>query len=177
MPRNTAPSDWPRHAAVATVDLQAAATARLRDARLRPPVRSQLPKVDRLVELGRAGAGSGAQTIEETVVDLLDPVAEVYKGLVLGTRDYVTQERLRARSSSASPAGSTRRSWPLIAADALGPDRVTAVVMPSRYSSEGTQSDARCPGRQPRGSRASTIPIEPAVEVYEADARGGLQGS
>ena len=31
----------------------------------------------------------------------------------------------------------------LIAVDALGADRVTAVVMPSRYSSEGTQSDAR----------------------------------
>jgi NAD+ synthase (glutamine-hydrolysing) len=54
----------------------------------------------------------------------------------------------------------------LIAADALGADRVTAVVMPSRYSSEGTQSDARDLAAA-LGVECLDLPIAPAMETYE----------
>ena len=54
----------------------------------------------------------------------------------------------------------------LLAVDALGADRVTAVVMPSRYSSEGTQSDARALAAN-LGVQCLDIPIAPAMEVYE----------
>jgi NAD+ synthase (glutamine-hydrolysing) len=54
----------------------------------------------------------------------------------------------------------------LVAADALGPEAVTAVVMPSRYSSEGTQSDARTLAAN-LGVECLDIPIAPAMEVYE----------
>jgi NAD+ synthase (glutamine-hydrolysing) len=54
----------------------------------------------------------------------------------------------------------------LIAADALGPGAVTAVVMPSRYSSEGTQADARALAASV-GVRCIDVPIAPAMDVYE----------
>ena len=53
----------------------------------------------------------------------------------------------------------------LIAADALGADRVTAVVMPSRYSSAGTQSDARALAAS-LGIQCLDLPIAPAMDVY-----------
>ena len=56
------------------------------------------------------------------VADLLDAEAEVYAALVLGTRDYVEQERLRARRARPVGRRSTRRWWRSIAVDALGPD-------------------------------------------------------
>ena len=74
--------------AVGTVDLQAALTARLRDTRLRPPVRKALPEVRRLGALER-GATTPARRVGGDVAPLLEPEAEVYAALVLGMRDYV----------------------------------------------------------------------------------------
>src|SRR5829696_2697464 len=73
---------------VATVDPQSAVTARLRDARLRPPVRRALPEVRHLGRLERPDRPA-VRELGGDVVPLLEPEAEVYAALVLGTRDYV----------------------------------------------------------------------------------------
>ena len=52
-----------------------------------------------------------------------------------------------------------------IAADALGPDRVHGVLMPSRYSSEHSISDAEALCRN-LGVECRTIPIEPAHRAF-----------
>ena len=70
-------------------------------------------------------------------------------------RDYVTQERVHRRRASACRAASTRRSWPAIAADALGPEHVHGVSMPSRYSSDGSRPTPR---RWPATSASTTAP-------------------
>jgi NAD+ synthase (glutamine-hydrolysing) len=148
----------------ATVDVQAASTARLRDARLRPPVRSQLPAVERCPSLERAEAPAILPAGGE-VAELLDPLAEVYAALVLATRDYVEKNGFGHVCLGLS-GGIDSTLVLLIAADALGPDRVTAVVMPSRYSSEGTQSDARLLAAN-LGVQCFDIAIEPAFKAYE----------
>ena len=79
---------------VGTVDLQAALTARLRDTRLRPPVRRALPEVRRLGPLARREHVTAAPVGGE-VTPLLEPEAEVYEALVLGTRDYVEKNGFR----------------------------------------------------------------------------------
>jgi NAD+ synthase (glutamine-hydrolysing) len=150
---------------VATVDVQAAATARLRDARLRPPVRSQLPKVDRLAELARPANPDGWVPPEGSVAELLDEEAEVYAALVTGTRDYVDKNGFEHVALGLS-GGIDSTLVLLIAVDALGPERVTAVVMPSRYSSEGTQSDAHVLARN-LGVESIEIAIEPGFAAYE----------
>jgi NAD+ synthase (glutamine-hydrolysing) len=158
--------------AVATVDLQAASTARLRDSRLRPPVRSQLPEVDQLATLERSA--DEAAVVDGDVTELLEPEAEVYAALVTGTRDYVEKNGFEHVCLGLS-GGIDSTLVILIAVDALGPDRVTAVVMPSRYSSEGTQSDARELAAN-LGVRCLDIPIEPAFKAYEEMLAEAFEG-
>jgi NAD+ synthase (glutamine-hydrolysing) len=146
-----------------TIDLQAAATARLRDTRLRPPVRRALPDVRHLGRLERRPAEP--RTLGGEIAELLEPEAEVYAALCTGVRDYVGKNGFQHVVLGLS-GGIDSTLVALIAADALGPDRVTAVVMPSRYSSEGTQSDARELAAN-LGIACIDLPIAPAMDVYE----------
>ena len=70
------------------------------------------------------------------------PSAEVYEALKLGLRDYVRKNGFE-RVLVAVSGGIDSALVTLIAADALGPERVSCVVMPSPHSSEETQADAR----------------------------------
>ena len=83
------------------------------------------------------------------VAELLDADAEIYAALVLGTRDYVTKNGFEHVVLGLS-GGIDSTLVALIAVDALGPERVTCVTMPSPYSSEGTRGDAHVAGREPR---------------------------
>jgi NAD+ synthase (glutamine-hydrolysing) len=149
---------------VATVDLQAAMTARLRDTRLRPPVRRTLPEVRRLGALARredreAGVPGGE------VTPLLEPEAEVYAALVLGTRDYVEKNGFEHVVIGLS-GGIDSTLTLLVAVDALGVDRVTAVTMPSRYSSSGTRDDAKVLAAN-LGVELREVAIGPAMGIYD----------
>jgi NAD+ synthase (glutamine-hydrolysing) len=95
---------------------------------------------------------------------LLSPVAEVYDALVLATRDYVTKNGFTDVVFGLS-GGVDSSLVALIAADALGPERVHAVSMPSRYSSEGSKTDAEalC---EATGIELRTIAIEPAFQAF-----------
>lgn len=72
----------------------------------------------------------------------LDEAAEVYRALVIGTRDYVRKngfDRVYIGLSGGIDSALTA----VIATDALGPESVTAVFMPTRYSAEESGRDAR----------------------------------
>jgi NAD+ synthase (glutamine-hydrolysing) len=155
-----------------TVDLQAAATARLRDTRLRPPVRRALPAVRQLGRLERTPRD--ARTLGGEVAPLLEGEAEVYAALCLGVRDYCAKNGFRHVVLGVS-GGIDSTLVLLVAVDALGADKVTAVVMPSRYSSEGTQSDARELAAN-LGVACLDLPIAPAMEVYEQMLAGVFEG-
>jgi NAD+ synthase (glutamine-hydrolysing) len=146
-----------------TVELQAAATARLRDTRLRPPVRSALPEVRHAGRLERAPRA--VERVGGDVAEPLGPEAEVYAALCLGVRDY-TRKNGFGHVVLGLSGGIDSTLVLLVAVDALGPEAVTAVVMPSRYSSEGTQRDARALAAN-LGVECLDIPIAPAMEVYE----------
>ena len=66
---------------------------------------------------------------------------EVYRALVLGTRDYVRKNGF-AHVVLGLSGGIDSSLVAAIAADALGPEQVTGVLMPSRYSSDGSITDA-----------------------------------
>jgi len=149
---------------VGTVDLQAALTARLRDARLRPPVRRALPEVRRLGPLARTG-DTGDAMVGGEVAPLLEPEAEVYAALVLGTRDYVEKNGF-GRVVIGLSGGIDSTLTLLVAVDALGPERVAAVTMPSRYSSSGTRDDAKVLAAN-LGVELLEIPIGRAMEAYD----------
>jgi NAD+ synthase (glutamine-hydrolysing) len=90
--------------------------------------------------------------------------AEIYEALKLGLRDYVDKNGFR-RVVLALSGGIDSALVALIAADALGPERVTCVVMPSPHSSAETQSDARRIASN-LGVEVLEIPIAEAMEAY-----------
>jgi NAD+ synthase (glutamine-hydrolysing) len=158
---------------VATVDLQAAMTARLRDTRLRKPVRQALPDVRRIGPLARReDVGEGAAGGD--VAPLLEPEAEIYAALVLGTRDYVEKNGFRHVVIGLS-GGIDSTLTLLIAVDALGADSVTCVTMPSRYSSSGTRDDAQVLADN-LGVELLELAIGPAMEVYDELLAGLFEG-
>ena len=106
---------------------------------------------------------------------LLDPDAEVYEALKLGLRDYVRKNGFE-RVLVALSGGIDSALVTLIAADALGPERVSCVVMPSPHSSGATQADARAIASNV-GAELLEIPIEPAMRAYEDLLSGTADGS
>ncbi|MET0558313.1 MAG: NAD+ synthase [Solirubrobacterales bacterium] len=72
----------------------------------------------------------------------LSDLDEVYEALALGLRDYVEKNGFRQVGVALS-GGIDSALVALLAADALGPERVSCVVMPSPHSSDETQDDAR----------------------------------
>jgi NAD+ synthase (glutamine-hydrolysing) len=94
---------------------------------------------------------------------LSDP-AEVYGALVLGVRDYVRKNGFRSVILALS-GGIDSALTATIAADAIGPDRVHVVLMPSRYSSDHSVTDAEDLVRR-QGLHAVTIPIAPMVDAF-----------
>lgn len=90
----------------------------------------------------------------------LDPVREVYEALVLGTRDYVRKNGFDEVVIGLS-GGIDSSLVAVIAADALGPEHVHGVLMPSRYSSDHSITDAEALARN-LGIDHRLIAIEPA---------------
>ena len=94
----------------------------------------------------------------------LDPVAEVYNALVLGTGDYVRKNGFSKVVIGLS-GGIDSSLVAAIAADALGPENVTGILMPSRYSSDHSKSDA-AELVEHLGISSMTIAIEPVHQAY-----------
>jgi NAD+ synthase (glutamine-hydrolysing) len=154
------------HLLLCTIDAAGAAAARLRDTRQRAPAREARPHVQRL---GRFVTGRGPYAADAPLGDragLLTPEAEVYGALVLGTRDYVEKNRFQ-RVVLGLSGGVDSALVACIAADAIGPQRVTCVTMPSQYTSPGTYSDAGALARA-LGVDLLELPIAPVMEAYAA---------
>jgi NAD+ synthase (glutamine-hydrolysing) len=95
---------------------------------------------------------------------VLDPVQEVYEALVLGTRDYVQKNGFSDVLIGLS-GGIDSSLVAAIAVDALGPEHVTGVLMPSRFSSDGSVTDADALAHN-LGIDSHTVPIEPAHTAF-----------
>ncbi|HLZ08546.1 MAG TPA: NAD+ synthase, partial [Chloroflexota bacterium] len=90
----------------------------------------------------------------------LDRVEEVYRAIVVGTRDYVRKNGF-SRAIVGLSGGVDSALVATIASDALGPSNVLGVSMPSRFSSAGSTDDARDLACN-LGVDYWTIPIESA---------------
>ncbi len=104
----------------------------------------------------------------------LDAVEEIYRALVLGTRDYVCKTGFRQVVLGLS-GGIDSSLVAAIAVDALGAQNVLGVSMPSRYSSQGSKDDAALLA-EALGIELVTVPIEEPfaamLEVLEPVFRG-----
>ena len=146
---------------VADVDPTTAVARRLRDARRRALARArgQVPDPPVIEAPDRRSEGS----VEPVVAAVPDELEQMRLALELGLRDYVEKNGFREVVLGLS-GGIDSALTAALAAEALGPERVVCVAMPSRYSSEGTRADARAVA-QALGARYIELPIEPIVEA------------
>ncbi|MCB2078889.1 MAG: NAD+ synthase [Novosphingobium sp.] len=100
---------------------------------------------------------------------------DIYCAMVLALRDYVDRNRFPGVVLGLS-GGIDSAICAAIAADALGPDRVRAVMLPSRYTSQESLDDAAECARM-IGCSHETIDIAPAVEGFEKMLASAFEGT
>jgi NAD+ synthase (glutamine-hydrolysing) len=97
----------------------------------------------------------------------LTDCAEVYAALVTGVRDYVGKNGFSSVIIALS-GGIDSALTATIAADAIGADRVHVVLMPSRFSSDHSVSDAEDLVKR-QGLHARTVPIASVISAFDAE--------
>jgi NAD+ synthase (glutamine-hydrolysing) len=103
----------------------------------------------------------------------LSDLDEVYDALTLGLRDYVGKNGFQHVGVALS-GGIDSALVAMLAADAVGPERLSCVVMPSPHSSADTQQDARDIAAN-LGCELIEIEIEPMMQGYEQALEGLLR--
>jgi len=159
---------------IVDVDSTTAVGRRLRDARRRALARArrEMPNPPVIDILDRESRG---ELPEPVVAPPLEELAQMRLALELGLRDYVQKNDFREVVLGVS-GGVDSALTAALAAEALGPEHVVCVSMPSRYSSEGTQADARRVA-EALGARYIEIPIEPIVDAVGAALAGAFAGT
>ncbi len=147
---------------VVDIDPVAAVGRRLRDVRRRALARDR----DRIevanVELAPPRAQDSS--LPTRIADQLDDLEQMRAALELGLHDYVTKNGFGDVVIGLS-GGIDSALTAALCVEALGPERVHGVSMPSRYSSEGTRSDAQRLAES-LGIDFREISIEPMVDAY-----------
>src|SRR4051794_36812824 len=158
---------------ICDIDTQAAASARLRDTRARPPAREGHSEVSHLGTF-EVGGEHRTEGPGGPIAEPLDDLGEIYSALVLGTHDYVTKNGFSHVVLGLS-GGVDSTLVALVACDALGAENVTTVVMPSPYSSEGTQGDARALAAN-LGTQLLELAIGEPMQAYDALLETAFEG-
>jgi len=99
----------------------------------------------------------------------------VYQALVMGTRDYVNKNGFRGVVLGLS-GGIDSALTLAIAVDALGPERVTAIMMPFRYTSDMSRTDAADQARR-MGVAYHSLSIEPMYDAFMATLGPVFEGT
>ena len=102
-------------------------------------------------------------------------IGDLHDALVLGIRDYYEKTGIFDKALMGLSGGIDSAVTCALATEALGPDRVLGVTMPSEISSEGSVSDSEALA-QNLGIDFMEIPIAPAVDAFDsmlADAFAG----
>ncbi len=148
---------------VADIDLKEAFRWRLFD----PRRRKQAEEADtavQMIEIPNFLMPKKSKPVSPKKALLLSQEAEVYRALVLGTGDYCRKNGFNKAVVGLS-GGIDSSLTAVVAADALGPDQIYGISMPTRYSSSHSLEDAEQLSRS-LGIHFLNIPIEPVFLAY-----------
>jgi NAD+ synthase (glutamine-hydrolysing) len=107
---------------------------------------------------------SVVEPLPQSIEPLMAEQEAVYEALVLGVRDYVHKNRFHGAIIGLS-GGIDSALTLAVAVDALGPEQVEVVMMPSRYTAQMSQQDAVAEARA-LGVHYRSISIEPAFHAF-----------
>jgi NAD+ synthase (glutamine-hydrolysing) len=161
---------------VVDIEPQEVIGRRLRDVRRRALAREreQVPPVE-IIHVGSPGPSSNGSKAVGEVVPFVDEIEQMRRALELGLRDYVGKNGFREVVVGVS-GGIDSAVTAALAAEALGPERVHCVSMPSRYSSEGTRTDARRLAES-LGCSFMEIPIGKIVDAFGEALENAFAGT
>jgi NAD+ synthase (glutamine-hydrolysing) len=159
---------------LADIEPTTAIGRRLRDARRRALARERPPAAPPVVDLGEP-RNAGGELTEPTRAPELDRLQEMRLAVELGLRDYVEKNGFREVVLGIS-GGIDSALTAAIAVEALGPERVVCVSMPSRYSSRETRADARRTA-DTLGVRYLEIPIDAIADAFSAALAEAFEGT
>jgi NAD+ synthase (glutamine-hydrolysing) len=155
------------------VDLNVESVARTRAAAARARgVAGKAVAVDRVVVKGRASMKR--IRCVPSMVPLADPLDEVYRALTLGVRDYVKKNGFKQVVIGLS-GGIDSALTAVLAVDALGPDNVLGVFMPSPYTARESREDTRELARRLK-IQVKTLPITPVFRSYLQTLKSTFRG-
>ena len=151
---------------VADLDIEAVFQARLHDLRWRKetPLPEEKQWRRTKIVVSEAPFAAPKPPLSQRQLQRRHLPGEIYDALVLGTRDYVIKNGFEKVLIGIS-GGLDSALVTTIAVDALGCSNVVGVVMPSRYTSSSSISDAELLA-QNLGIKLITIPIEKAFQSY-----------
>ncbi|HEU4450560.1 MAG TPA: NAD+ synthase [Gaiellaceae bacterium] len=161
---------------VVDVDPTTAVARRLRDARRRALARARRDLPDPPVVEVPLRDAEDRRAVRPTVAPVLDELEEMRLAIELGLHDYAEKNGFTDVVLGIS-GGVDSALTAALAAEALGPEHVVCVSLPSRYSSPETRADARL-SAESVGARYLEIPIAPVVEAVEgvlAEAFAGTE--
>ena len=162
---------------IADLDMESVFRSHLHDPRRRketPWIKSELEQAT-TIEVSQEHPRSAKPVLPARKIEILNEIAEIYQALVLGTGDYVRKNGFQKVVVGLS-GGIDSSLVACIAADALGPENIIGVSMPSRYSSPGSKSDAEALAKN-LGIRLMVIPIEKAFSSYLETLAEPFQGT
>jgi NAD+ synthase (glutamine-hydrolysing) len=117
---------------------------------------------------------AAAESVEARIEPSLSEEGEVLEALVLGLGDYFRKNGF-SRAVLGISGGIDSSLGAAVAAEALGPENVTGVLMPSRYTSDLSNTDAAALAKN-LGIDTQTVPIGPAFDAYEEMLRDAFKG-
>jgi NAD+ synthase len=112
------------------------------------------------------GKGGGWECLPGPIAPELGGIESIYQAMVLGLRDYVNKTGFPSVVIGLS-GGVDSALTAAVAADALGPGRVHAIMMPSPYTSRESLEDAEACARA-IGIRYDIVSIEPAMKAFRS---------
>jgi NAD+ synthase (glutamine-hydrolysing) len=157
---------------VVDVDPVAAVGRRLRDVRRRALARERA-RAD-LTQLELSSPRAQDEPAHPDLAPQLDELEQMRLALELGLHDYVTKNGFGDVVIGLS-GGIDSALTAALCVEALGPERVHGVSMPSRYSSEGTRGDAQRLAEM-LGIDFRELAIEPVVEAFTSALAASFRG-
>ena len=121
-----------------------------------------------------ADQGHETQNSGRVAEDDFETEAEIWHALVLGVRDYVSKTRFSKVLLGLS-GGIDSALTAAIAAEAVGPENVLGVLMPSHYSSGGSVDDSVALARN-LGIQTLTLPISDIMQTYDGVLAAAFRG-
>jgi NAD+ synthase (glutamine-hydrolysing) len=148
---------------IADLDLKEVLRWRLFDPRRRKQIKEEEQSIQE-IKIPKIHILKKSKPVAPKKVSPLSQEAEVYQALVLGTGDYCRKNGFSQAVIGLS-GGIDSSLTAAVAADALGPDQVYGIAMPTRYSSDHSLEDAQKLAKN-LGIHFLNIPIEKVFQAY-----------